>query len=1180
MIKNISTIYRIFGGTMVSCLWFLFISTNLQSQQIASIEPHLEFDISDPAGIPLSEVLFQLSEKYAVYFSYDVDIVQDYQITKQIDNQNNVINELKELLSGTDLKFEKVGQNNYVIFKSSQVEKEKRTARSIKKERETIRKLEKSAHENVSRVSTRSLDVVAPDGFKQLAVFINGTVFDENGEPLIGVSISMKNNPAIGTISDIDGTFSLELPTNNEVLIFSYIGYKTQEVEVKDEKEITIIMVQDLQTLDEVVVVGFGTQKKRFTTGAISKVNSEELKNATQTTVESALQGKVAGVLVTTSDAMAGAPVTVRIRGTSSIVASSEPLYVVDGVPVVTGNFSHNNASTWRLATAHESNALSQLNPNDIESIEILKDASAAAIYGSRGANGVVLITTKRGKEGATKYDVGLQSGFSKETNRVEMLNGPQYLELAKEAWTNSYEDALADDNPANDTRFDTGNDYEKFWNAILPPGLTREVAERTSTDWIDHALQKGYFQEANISASGGNDKTLFYLGGTYRDEQGIFVGNNFKRYNARVNLDHNPTSYLSIGARAAYTVTDSDIIPISWAGGLGTAQSQALPFWPIYNEDGTFFNAQTGNNVVAELTNTEMNQKGTSILGNFYAQLNFLENFSLRSEFGVNNIYKKESYYRSAIIEPEALSTSVLSESINWNMNNTISYSNTFGKHSLDVLAGMNATKNTFFSNVIDGETFANPALKNPENAAIQRASVFTTQFSFLSFLGRLNYRFNERYLIGLSIRRDGSSRFGPGNRWGTFPAASLGWIISDEPFLADRDVLTFLKFRASFGITGNAEIGNFEYFGSFASNNYVDLPGIVVAEIDNPDLGWESSKQYDIGVDFGLWDGRIEGGLDFYLKKTTDLLTEIDVSALSGVERVTSNIGSLENRGFDLSITSHNLTGKLKWVTSVNLGYNVNEITDLGGRDFIPGQGFGLGAVSIGQPVGARHLVPFAGIAANDMNLIVTDPDTETPKEIQVKGGEQLFINQFGEVTNIIDPNDQQFVGNPNPVWIGGITNSLSYKNFDLSVLVTFAAGHDLTNDEQRYQFTGFGYGWNMWSTALDRWQQPGDQTDMQRVTWASERPHSTRYMHTADYARLKDVTIGYNFPASLLKKWKLGSVRVYAKGTNLATLTDYPGWDPEYNRDGAGNVGQGKSWLPSPQAKSVSFGLNVGF
>lgn len=1011
---------------------------------------------------------------------------------------------------------------------------------------------------------------------------ISGTITSEDGEAIFGAAIVIKGDEGKGTFSDMDGSYTLKLPNAEQTLIIRYLGYQSLEIEVKGRSQIDIVLYSDLQTLDEVIVVGFGTQKKRFTTGAISKVNGEDLQNATQTTVEGALQGRVAGVQVTTSDAMAGSPVTIRIRGTSSIVASSEPLYVVDGVPVVSGNFSKNNASSWRLATAHESNALSQLNPADIESIEILKDASAAAIYGSRGANGVVLITTKGGRKGKTRFNVGYQSGFSKETNRIEMLNGSQWLELAKEAWTNSYNDAVADNDPSNDATYDISDDYQKFWNEILPEGLSREVAETTNTDWIDETLQDGFFQEMNLSTSGGNDKTLFYIGGTYRDEKGIFVGNNFKRYNARVNLDHHPTEFLSIGARTAFTVTDSDIIPISWAGGLGTAQSQALPFWPIFNEDGTYFNAQSGNNVAAELANTEMNQKGTSILGNVYAQLKFLKNFTLRSEFGINNIYKKEFYYRSAVIEPEAISTSVLSESQNWNMNNTLSYSNSFGRHAIDIIGGMNATKNDYFQNVINGETFPNPALKNPENAAIQTASVNTTQFSFLSFLGRLNYRFDDKYLLGISVRRDGSSRFGSGNRWGTFPAVSLGWIISEEDFLKDVKVLSFLKLRASYGETGNAEIGNFEYFGAFVTNNYVDRPGIVVQEIDNNSLSWESTRQYDIGIDLGLWEGRIEAGLDVYLKQTDDLLTQVDVSSLSGVERVTSNIGSLENKGFDLSITTHNTRGKLKWVSNINLAYNTNQITDLGGLDFIPGQLFGLGAIGLGQPVGARYTVPWAGIASTDMSLIVTNPDDPSlQNEIQVKGGDELFINQFGELTNIYNPNDQIFLGNPTPLWSGGFTNSFSYKNFDLSILITFATGHDLSNDERRFQYAPFGFGWTMMANGMERWQNQGDLTNMHRVTWAAPNRNytSSRVITDADFARLKDLTIGYSFPKSLLQKWKLHDFRIYVKGTNLATLTSYDGWDPEYNRDGAGNVGQSKSWLPSPQARSISFGINVG-
>ncbi len=1130
---------------------------------------------------PLSEVLDKIGEKYRVIITYDSKLVAGIEVHFEFVRGEDMESAVNRALDKTGLKYKQLTDKYYIVYKKALTSKKK--IQKIKRKFEQIEKLEESGNIDIRRSHSEQHTNIHNifQAAEQVLVdkTISGKVVSEEGEPLIGANIMVKGTQ-IGAITDVDGTFSISVPESSETLIISYVGYTVKEVAIGNQTYFEIALSAYASQLDEVLVVGFGTQKRKFTTGAISKLRGEEIENAVQTSVDGALQGRVAGVQVITSNAMAGSPVTIRVRGTSSIQASSEPLYVVDGVPVVSGNFSKNNASNWRLATANESNALVQLNPADIESIEVLKDASAAAIYGSRGSNGVVLITTKKGQQGKTKFNLGVQSGLSTETNRIDLLDGPTYLELAKEAWTNSYNDALADGDPSNDSRYDISNDYQKFWEAVLPPGLSRERAEQTSTDWIDKALRNGSFQSLNLSASGGDQKTQFYLGGSYRDETGIYVGNNFQRYSARVNIDHHPTDFLSIGARSSFTLTDNDIIPIAWAGGLGTAQSTALPFWPVYNEDGTYFNAQTGNNVVAELDNTEMNQKGTSILGNVYANLNILEHLTLRSEFGINNIYNKEFYYRSAIVEPAAIATSVLSESRNWNTNNTLSYSNTFGRHAVDVLAGMNATRNDYFSNVIDGETFPNPALKNPENAAVQTATVNATQFSFLSFLGRINYRFADKYLLGLSIRRDGSSRFGQSSRWGTFPAVSLGWIISEEPFLSGNETLTFLKLRMSYGVTGNAEIGNFEYFGSFRSSNYVDMPGIVVEEIDNPRLGWESTQQFDIGLDFGLWNSRIEGGIDFYFKETTNLLNVIDVSSLSGVNEVTNNIGSLENKGIDFSLTSRNTIGEFRWTTTATLGYNINEITSLGGRAFFPPRGLGGGAVSVGHPVGARYTFPWAGIAANDRVLTVTNPQNMEQEEIQVRGGDELFINQFGELTNFISPDDQVFLGNPNPKWIGGITNTFTWKNIDLNVLFTFAMGHDLANEEQRYQFNGFGYGWNMWSSVLNRWQAAGDNTDVQRLTWAPERPGSSRYIYDADFIRLKNITLGYTLPSSVLKKYGLGSMRIYTQGNNLLTFTDYPGWDPEYNRDGAGNTGQGSSWLPAPQAMGVTFGLNITF
>lgn len=984
-------------------------------------------------------------------------------------------------------------------------------------------------------------------------------------EPISSVAVVVKDTKN-GVLTDETGRYQLSVSSKDAILVFSYYGFEKIEIPIQGRSQIDLAMSESVNSLDEVVVVGYGTQRKKFITGAISRVSQEEIEGVPNISVQSTLQGRAAGVQVTTSDAMAGAPVSIRVRGTSSVSASSEPLYVVDGIPIISGNVSVNNASSWAIATANETNALAQLNPADIASIEVLKDAAASAIYGSRASNGVVLITTKQGKSGKTKFDLGYYAGWSKETHRIKMLDGPSYLALGKEAWANSGRDI--------------SNDYAAFYNAILPDGLTREVADRTNTDWLDYALQKGFLQEATASASGGNDKTTFFIGGTFRDEIGIFTGNSFRRINGRVNLDHKVGDKFSIGARTAITYIDNDRIPISWAGGLGVAQSTALPFFPVYNEDGTYFKPRSGNNVVAQLDHTDMNNKSNAILSNLYAQFKILPNLTFRSEFGLNNIYRKESYYKSAVLEPLALATSVLSENTTWNTNNFLNFNQSFGKHSLDLMGGMNAQKGALSQNIINGEGFSNPSLRNPQNAATRTANINTTQFSFVSFFGRLGYRFDDRYILNASIRRDASSRFGPDKRWGSFPAISVGYILSEEEFLKNSKFINFLKFRAGFGYTGNAEIGNFRYLGSYQTSNYVNTGGIVVNNLNNPTLGWETANQLDLGLDFGLLDERIQGTIDVYRKETQDFLLNVEVSALTGASSSTINAGKLENKGIELDITSYNLTGDFRWTTQFNISHNQNKVTELAPNINFAGLFGGGSEVAVGYPVGVRKTVPYAGVAERDMTLSVTDANTLEQIEIQVSGGDMLFTNQFDELTNIYDPRDLRFLGSAYPTWTGGLSNRFEFKGLDLGVLFTFATGHDLNNSEQTNQHVPFGYGWTAWDHVANRWTQDGDQTDVPKLGWLAPRTTSSRIIYDADYVRLKDLSVGYTFPSQFLEKLNLGSLRIYVRGTNILTFTKYPGWDPEYNRDGADSDNQGSSWLPSPQAKSVTVGANLNF
>ncbi|MFT7589259.1 MAG: TonB-linked SusC/RagA family outer membrane protein [Limisphaerales bacterium] len=995
---------------------------------------------------------------------------------------------------------------------------------------------------------------------------VSGTLSEEDGETLIGATVQVKGTTK-GTASDIDGKYTI-ITDADAILVFSFIGYVKQEIPVEGRTVIDLALAPDYNKLDEVVVVGFGTQSKRFTTGSIAKVDEEALRQVPSITAEGALQGRAAGVQITSSSAIAGSPVTVRVRGTSSFQASSEPLYVVDGVPIITGNYSSNSANNWGLAPAQESNALAQINPTDIESIEILKDASAAAIYGARGANGVVLITTKSGKAGKTKFNLNYYTGISKETRRIDMINSSQYFELAKEAWGNSGRA--------------TDNDYDLFWRILLPQGLEREVAENTDTDWLDEALGRGFMQEASLSASGGNDKTRFFVGGSIRDEKGIITGDEFRRMSGRVNIDHTVNEKFTLGARVNMTYTDHQLVEVAWAGGIGLAQMVALPFVPIYNDDGSYFNPKSGNNLIAEREQTDMVHQGTSLLANLFAQYELLPGLKLRGDIGINNLYTNEHYYKSEIIRDEALATDIISETPSWNVQANLSYEKTIGKHTFDILVGTNAYHNAYTAHQIDGVGFSNPALTNPENATAQTVNINVSEYRFLSVLGRVNYRFNDKWIAAVTARRDASSRFGPDNRWGTFPALSLGWIVSEESFLSSSDVISFLKLRATIGLVGNAEIGDYSHYGSYTSENYTDLPGLILDVAGNSDLGWEETRQIDLGLNIGFLEGRFQAEIALYQKDTRDLLSTVALSSTTGAGSQVRNIGEMQNKGIEISLTSHNIiSGPFKWSTNFNVSYNQNEVTSLNGAEISGGLFGGVLGITEGMPIGVRYLVPYAGVAESDMMLTVTGAGG-TASEILVEGGDWLFINQHDEVTNIYDLDDRRFLGNAYPLWTGGFSNTMSYKNWTVDFLFTFATGFDIANDEQLFQNAPFGNANTTQTYIIDRWQESGDETDVPKLFWLDNaRSYSTdRTVHEADYLRLKSATLAYNLPKDLVQRWKMTNFRVYVRGTNLLTFTPYQGWDPEYNRDGSNSVNQSSSWLPSPQAMTGIFGIDITF
>ena len=997
---------------------------------------------------------------------------------------------------------------------------------------------------------------------------ITGKVVDQEGELLIGVNVLIKESKT-GVITDIDGNYRLNIPGDQTVLIFSFIGYKTMEILVGTQMVVNVVLEEDVEQLDEIIVIGYGNQIKRNISTAITNVDSKKINGAIANSFEAGMQGIAAGVQVTTSSALAGSAVRIRIRGTSSASANSEPLYVIDGIPMESGEISSSQPggaiAEWNLQQGANTNVLASLNPADIESIEILKDAASAAIYGSRGANGVVVITTKKGKVGATKITVSGSVGFSDATHRIPLLNSEQYLTLAQKAWFNS------------------GNDINDFWSksGVLVDGLTEEQARATDTDWIDQVLQIGKVQDYNISASGGSNKTTFYLSANIKNQETILIGNDYQKIGTRLNLDHKISDRFKVGGKVMLTYINDEQVPTNWAGGVSNV-SEMLPIWPVRKEDGTFFNL-TNEHPLAGIIYRDINLKSNQILGNWYGEASITKDLTFRTEIGTNLLFNNDFHYRDGRITDHnrTVSSTVSGQRSSWNWKNILNYTKTFGSHSLDILAATEAQSSGSRTNFVFGDTFLNSTLTRPQDAAVINASGSETRYSFQSLISRINYDFNKKYLLSASLRADGSSRFGVENRWGYFPAVSLGWIVSDESFFGPMaSTLNFFKVRASYGVVGNSEIGDYSSFSTYNTSIYNGNTGIVLGNIGDPRLGWELTSQLNLGITWEIFNGRISGEFDYYEKVTTDLLLPFPVSLMTGVSSVTKNIGELSNKGFDfmvngLIIAKPNFT----WETNITLNHNKNLVVSLGDELIKDGlsSSEGLGSTSIfpGHPVGVIEGVAWGGV----------DVESGEDTYYDLEGNLYLYsevIEQWGSFDNF-NNEEKKPIGNPWPLLTGGINNSFTYKKFYASLLITFATGQEFADGYTKQLNASFGNNKINPSThMLDAWNSPGDDATVSRLTtnnvvW----PWSDEFLYKTDYMRFRDVTLGY--------RTKLGNsfikgLNVYVKLVNFFTITKAPVffWDPEFTgvvqSRSSNNVGAGSAFKQSPQAKTILFGVSI--
>jgi TonB-linked SusC/RagA family outer membrane protein len=993
---------------------------------------------------------------------------------------------------------------------------------------------------------------------------LKGQVVSEKGEPLAGVTVQLKGS-AKGTVTDVSGNYSLSIPDNGAVIVFNFIGFEKQEVPVTTAATLNITLLEESKQLSQVVVIGYGTTRKRDLTGAVSSVKMADVKGTAVTSFDQALQGRAAGVQVTQVSGKPGGQTSIRIRGTSSITAGNEPLYVIDGMLVTDNGFGLDKAPT---------SGLSLVNPSDIESIEILKDASASAIYGSRGANGVVLITTKHGKSGQGSISFDAYYGFQDISKKLDVLNAAQYANLVNEANINS----------------------NKTPEYVNPKNLGK------GTDWQNALYRTAPISNYQLSFSGGSDKTQYAISGGYFNQDGIIINSGFKRYSFRTNIESKVNSWMSAGANLNVSRVQTKGVVTNQGYAVTSAAFMFNPALPIYDPTQvlgyTFENDKRQLiNPIADALESDYVSVNNRILGNTFVKFELAKELELKTSFGIDASYINDNSFAPNYLKRTLASKGELAvvnaQALDWLSETTLSYGKVINsKHDIKALVGYTMEKYVNESTTNLAFDFPDDRLRYHDIGAAlnpQRPSSAELSYSLVSWLGRVNYTFDKKYLLTLTGRVDGSSKFAEGNKFGFFPSAALAWRVSDEAFLQSVKSINDLKLRVSYGVIGNQSIAPYQSlslinrYGEGVFNRNEPYFGREPASYSNKDLKWESTAQFDLGVDLTAFDNRVNFTADVYDKKTYDLLLYNPIPYTSGFNQTLLNVGNIQNRGFELSVNTTNTTGELKWNTAVNFSRNVNKVTKLNSNNDNINLGYSL--IQVGQPIGAFYGLIFEGIfqtdeeAANSPVLRGQEANSSYVSS-RAKAGDRKYrdINKDG----VIDANDRTFIGSAQPDFIFGINNSLSYKNFDLSFFFQGSVGNKLANynlfDLERMT----GENNVLYDAYANRWtpENPSNKYPRAQAEGSLDLgTFSSRIVEDASYIRLKNVTLGYNFPTNWLTRAKLKRLRLYASATNLFTFTGYKGYDPEANFNGQSTTAIGLDQAGYPMSKSITFGINIG-
>ncbi len=1153
---------------MKICLFLLFAFTfHMMATNTTAQDAVIELRSNSLTINQLINEIENQTDYLVVYSNREVNISQTIKINER---SNKVSAYLNQSLKNTDVGY--YFDNNYII-------------------------LFKKTGENATEIA--KLIQAAQQGRK-----ITGKVTDQEGEPIIGATIIVKNNPSQGTVTDIDGNFIMSNIAENAFLHITYVGMKPQDIGTAGRNTFNVIMEVDMELLDEVIVVGYGTQKKRDVVGSISTISSEDLMNATSaSSFDAALQGLAPGLMVSSESGIPGSPVQVKVRGVSSISSGTDPLWIVDGIPIVSTNMGSD------FDGESSQNVMSMINPSDIESIQILKDAAATSIYGSRGSNGVILVTTKSGKKGTMNISVDVKTGVSNWANRnIGLATGAQYIEIMDQAYANS--------------KLSGTFDPQASLNQLdgIQATITREEAMATNTDWGDQISRTGTFTEANISATQGNDQGSSYMSLRYRKDNSILKFNNLEIFSANVNLNYKLLEVLNITYRGNVSFSNNNRSKSDYgragAGGWAQVNAYSLPWMKVYDDTDTgingFWNPLSGTNALAGISplNSESNLQTINILQGLNATLKIADGLTLVGEYGANLIYDKGLSYRGKGIRIDgAVAQETKNQHMVINYNSFLNYDKSFGDdHWLNIVTGVENTRSHFHITELGSEALIGSFREVGMPETVKGRSYLTNESYLRGYFGRANYKFMDRYIVGSSIRRDGISKFTPDNRWATFLSGSAGWIISEENFFNSK-IINLLKLRGSFGQTGNTNIP-----GGITSDKYevrsstnLGIPTTQLVSIGNSDIKWETTSTLDFGFDFGLLNNRINGSLAYYKQNVADMLLAVALPYSAGIfggNVIWQNIGDMQNEGIEFSVDAALLNKSFKWNAGLNFSTNKNQIlsldpeSDANNVGITQAEPFESRVITIfkkGLPLGNWYMAESAGV----------DKEKGIPMIYEVQVNDDGTTSHTGKIipgtsTNL-EANRMILEGKTSiPKFVGGFNNQFAYKNFDLNMNFSFATGHYIYNRLLQSTLTP-NRGVRALSHKLlsEAWQQSGDDAKWPRVvmnvqhfydnegnpstdpvTYGTEEKYiSSMFLEKGDYLKMNNLGLGYTIPSSVTTRIKMQSLRISLNITNLFTLTSFSGYNPEVPVDQA-SAASFVSYNSMPQARTYSLGLKINF